>query len=356
MGFYYLLRNLDLEPGSEVVITGLHVPDFVNMINLAGFHPVVVDINLQSLNIDFEDLKRKITPRTSLILVSHLYGYATDMNQLLAITKKNNILLVEDCSQTWSTSFQGQSLGTFGKAAIYSLSRKKHISTLIGGIIISNDNELLEKIRKCSEKLPGLPRGELFIHAMISLIIKIVTSRPVFSFLCFPLLKLNWFKQKSTAFLQRKKRVELYTGLPTHYLRNFTWQQAKLGLLQLQSIEMILEKNGKYGRELRDKLSHCFEITVPTDQFSEDFCPWFFPVLAENPEKLRHELAEAGFDSGWTGLTPLNRISAFEQFSFQCDNAALIKEKTVLVPVYYTMKEKNIDQIVSAIRNYCLKN
>jgi len=67
-------------------------------------------------------------------------------------------------------------------------------------------------------------------------------------------------------------------------------------------------------------------------------------------------LAEAGFDSGWTGLTPLNRISAFEQFSFQCDNAALIKEKTVLVPVYYTMKEKNIDQIVSAIRNYCLKN
>jgi dTDP-4-amino-4,6-dideoxygalactose transaminase len=104
MAFYHLLQTMGLKEGAEVIISAIHVADFVNIIFLAGFKPVIVDIEPHGFAIDGEDLKRKISPRTGLILVTHLSGYATDMAAVCAIAGEHGVPVVEDCSQAFNTN------------------------------------------------------------------------------------------------------------------------------------------------------------------------------------------------------------------------------------------------------------
>ncbi len=348
VGFYYLLSELGLTPGCEVIITGLHVPDFVNMINLAGFKPVVVDIDVKTFNIDFEDLQRKITDKTGLILVSHLYGYATDMDRLLAITEKYEIPLVEDCSQAWQTLYRGKPLGTFGRAAIYSLSRKKHISTLIGGLVVSEDEKLMRKLKKSQTRLPDIAKKELLLHGLFSLIIKIATTKILFSSLFMPLLGLKW-SGKVTGL---KKKAELFKKLPTNYRACFTWQQAWLGLRQLSRLSSNVRVVGIHGQELYASIRDIPGIILPDIQYSQKYCPWFFPVLTEQPALFQKILVRNNIDAGRVGLQSMGEIDCFKQFSFRSESASIVKEKTILVPVYPAMTKSDLLSMIAAFEEF----
>ena len=159
--FYYLLKAMDLPKGSQVLITSLHITDFINMILLLDLEPVFVDMNPKTYNIDQEDLKRKISNKSKVLLVTHLCGLVTEMDAITAICAENRIELLEDCSQCVGADYKEKSIGTFGKAGIFSLSFMKTLSTLYGGMIISDDVVLMERVRKLTADLPLPPRSFL---------------------------------------------------------------------------------------------------------------------------------------------------------------------------------------------------
>ena len=90
IALFLLLKNLPLKNGGEVIISALHVADFVNMIRLAGFTPVVMDLQGDRYCVDYDDLERKINEKTTLFIVTHLSGYASDMKRIQLISKKFN--------------------------------------------------------------------------------------------------------------------------------------------------------------------------------------------------------------------------------------------------------------------------
>jgi len=139
------LEALGIGPGDEVIVPTLTYVASVNTIIHAGATPVFVDSLENTLQMDMDDVIRKITPRTKAIMAVHLYGLPCDMDKLLAICRERNLLLVEDCAEAFGTYYKNQHVGTFGDAATFSFFGNKTITTGEGGMVITKEDSILKK-------------------------------------------------------------------------------------------------------------------------------------------------------------------------------------------------------------------
>jgi dTDP-4-amino-4,6-dideoxygalactose transaminase len=146
--FLAILRALEIKKGREVLLQAFTCNAAVNPILWAGLKPVFVDIEEKTLNINLADLERKITEKSRAVMVQHTFGMPADLDKILEICKKYNLILIEDCAHCLGGKFKEKKLGTFGKASFFSFGRDKIISSVFGGIVITNDDKLAEKIEE----------------------------------------------------------------------------------------------------------------------------------------------------------------------------------------------------------------
>jgi perosamine synthetase len=139
------LAALALGPGDEVIVPSLTYIASVNTIVHTGAAPVFVDSLESSWQVDPDDVRRKISSRTKAVMAVHLYGLPCDMEQLVDICKVHKLYLVEDCAEAFGTYFKEQHVGTFGDIGTFSFFGNKTITTGEGGMVIANNQELLEK-------------------------------------------------------------------------------------------------------------------------------------------------------------------------------------------------------------------
>ncbi len=110
--------------------------------------PVFADSDPITFNIDPKDIEKKISDNTKAIIAVHMHGLPADMDQIMNIAKKNNITVIEDSAQCMLGTYKGHFAGTIGHMAIFSFETKKHLSTGEGGMVVTNDELLAEKVRK----------------------------------------------------------------------------------------------------------------------------------------------------------------------------------------------------------------
>lgn len=137
VAIHLALLALGIGPGDEVIVPSLTYIASVNTIMQAGATPVYVDSLESSWQIDPDDVRRKITPRTKAVMAVHLYGLPCDMDALTAICKEHRLLLVEDCAEAFGTMYKGQHVGTFGDIATFSFFGNKTITTGEGGMVVA---------------------------------------------------------------------------------------------------------------------------------------------------------------------------------------------------------------------------
>ena len=136
-----------LEPGSEVITTPLTFCATVNAIIHAGLTPVLADIDPATQNIDPQAIEAAITPRTRAILPVHFAGRPCDMDAILAIARKHELLVIEDCAHAIETEYHGRKAGTFGDFGCFSFYVTKNVVTGEGGMIIGRDAEHIARAR-----------------------------------------------------------------------------------------------------------------------------------------------------------------------------------------------------------------
>ena len=127
------LRALDIGAGDEVITTAFTFVATAEAIGMVGAKPVFVDIDPDTFNIDPKKIEAAITPKTKAIIPVHLYGQPCDMESIMAIAKKHNLRVVEDCCQAIGSSFKGQKVGTFGDIGCYSFYPTKNLGTMGDG-------------------------------------------------------------------------------------------------------------------------------------------------------------------------------------------------------------------------------
>ena len=148
-GLHAALIAAGVQSGDEVISPALTVIMDAFATIFVGAIPVFADVNPKTQNIDPEDVKRKITSKTKAIIVVSLQGLSTDIDPIMEIAKKNNIIVIEDSAQTLFGKNKGRIAGTIGHIGVFSFESKKHITTGgEGGMIVSNDEIMAEKARK----------------------------------------------------------------------------------------------------------------------------------------------------------------------------------------------------------------
>ena len=133
--------------GDEVITTPFTFIATANSILFTGARPVFVDIEETTFNIDARLIEEKITPRTKAIMPVHLYGHPSDMESIMAIASKHNLVVIEDACQAHGASINGKKVGSYGTGC-FSFYPTKNITTGEGGMIITNDDEVADKARK----------------------------------------------------------------------------------------------------------------------------------------------------------------------------------------------------------------
>lgn len=159
--FYELLKALELDSGDEVILPSFSCLVIANPILWAGLKPIYVDIDPTTFNVDLEDLKRKITPKTKVILAQHTFGKPVEMEKLKSIAK--DIFIVEDCAHALGGRYRGQKLATLGDATILTFGIEKVITTVRGGAVATKDKQLAKRLRKNKQSLPEFSRKRIFL-------------------------------------------------------------------------------------------------------------------------------------------------------------------------------------------------
>jgi dTDP-4-amino-4,6-dideoxygalactose transaminase len=140
------LVALGVGPGDEVITSPITFPATANVIVHVGATPVFVDVEPATLNLDVDQLEAQITPRTKAIIPVHFAGHACRMDALAALARKHGLAVVEDCAHAIETTWQGRHAGTWGNAGAFSFYATKSITTGEGGMLVTEDEDLAERI------------------------------------------------------------------------------------------------------------------------------------------------------------------------------------------------------------------
>ncbi|MGO8674484.1 MAG: DegT/DnrJ/EryC1/StrS family aminotransferase [Limisphaerales bacterium] len=138
------MTALEIGPGCEVIVPAFFWVATAGAVVNANAIPVLCEVD-DSLTMDPQDLERKITPRTKLIVPVHMAGVPCDMKAIMAIANRHNIPVLEDCAQANGGTFRGRKLGTFGALGMFSLQWNKNATAGEGGLLATNDAKLYER-------------------------------------------------------------------------------------------------------------------------------------------------------------------------------------------------------------------
>jgi perosamine synthetase len=335
------LRESMLDPRKSVgeVITQsfscLVVP---NSIKFAGYKPIYVDID-ETYNLDIEDLKIKINEKTKAIIIQNTFGIPAKIDEILEIAHQNNILVIENLTHSLGAKYKGKYLGNFGDFALLSFNRNKVISSLIGGALVVNNKNFLEKIKQNYESLPELSPKE--IQKIIFTGKVLYKAKKNYNFLTKIYLK---FLRKSGKTVEMISLIEKQGKKPENYLFKFPEVLFPLLLNQLKKLERFNEKRKEIAKIYLEKFSL---------NFSGEPIFLRFPILIENRnfvlEKFKKENIYLG-DWYRCVLDPCSDLKIFDYEIGSCPKAEEITKKIINLPTLIEKKEAEL--IIRKIKNF----
>jgi len=141
-----LAYGATIQPGDDVLVPAWTYIATASMIVGAGANPIFCDVHEDSYQIDIADAEKRITPKTTAIAVTHLYGTPVDIDAVEALAKKHNLKVIYDAAQAHLATYKGKGLGAFGDVVTYSFYATKNLGTGEGGMVTANDDQIAHKI------------------------------------------------------------------------------------------------------------------------------------------------------------------------------------------------------------------
>lgn len=146
-GLFAAMGAIGIKPGHEVIVSPYSMTASAIAPVVYGGVPVFADIHPDTFCIDPKSMEERITQYTKAILVVHIMGHPADMDAIMDIAKRRNLIVIEDCAQAPMGKYKGKFIGTIGDMGIFSLNYHKHVHTGEGGIIVTNNKDLAEKVQ-----------------------------------------------------------------------------------------------------------------------------------------------------------------------------------------------------------------
>ncbi len=137
---------IDIKPGDEVITTPLTFVASANCVVYRGGTPILADIKKDTYNIDPNEIKKKITPKTKAIIPVHFAGQPCDMDEIKEIAEENNLIIIEDAAHAVDAEYKGKKIGNISDLTVFSFHPVKNMTTAEGGMVTTNNDEFTDKL------------------------------------------------------------------------------------------------------------------------------------------------------------------------------------------------------------------
>src|SRR2546423_5673547 len=349
MAFYYILRALELAPGSEVIFPALTfwvVPEIARRANL---NPVFVDVDPHTFNIDPKRIEAAITKRTRVIVPTHLYGQPCAMDEVMRIAEKHKLIVIEDCAQAAGARYRGRRVGTFGHAAFFSFQLLKGINTYGGGMALTDDAVIATKVRAQANAEPLQSTTELIKRFAAGFAARSLVSPKGFAWWGFPMgaaLSLVSDADLSKYFWEAIRPLEQF---PRSYRRRFSNVQAILGLRALKKLDEFNERSQSNARIYTRGLDSCPAIQTPRVIDDVDHVYYQYSIYVSDPRLAKRRAIRRGVDFETTHVDVCSSLPLFHEFAADCPGAAKTA-KALQLPVDSRLRTSDVERVLKVVK------
>ncbi|MCG6553784.1 MAG: DegT/DnrJ/EryC1/StrS family aminotransferase [Candidatus Magnetominusculus sp. LBB02] len=312
-GLYLALLARGIGAGDEVIVPTWTFAASAHVVEWSGASPVLCDINEDTLNIDVQMAESLITKRTKAIMPVHIAGYPCDMDAIEALAKKFGLFVVEDAAHAAGTKYKGKKIGNFSDVTVFSFYATKNLAMGEGGLAASNDERLIEEIRK-----------------------------------------LSYFGINKEAFKRYEKRGTWFYDIESiGYKCNLDSIHAALGLVQLRKLDASNERRRAIAKAYQDGLSNRISLIAAAEAGKHFHTYHLFPILI--PQSInRDTLIDALRDrnigtsvhfrplhmhSHYKGRFPAERFPAAER----------VFPRVLSLPMFPSMTDEDIAYVITNI-------
>jgi len=342
------LQVLGVQKNDEVLVQAYTCCVVSNAIQWTKAKPIYVDVNDQ-FNMDPEDLEKKITSRSKVLIVQHTFGIPADLTRLLELARKHNLKVIEDCAHVMGVNYSGYKMGTWGDIGMLSFGTEKPISSGRGGALLTQDTNLSTALQEIQKSLPHTSTGKIL--------------QQLLTFKLFFVLKPLYNIGVGKILLAVAKKMHLLTriieqtekrGQPTPpYPTKFPNSLAKIALHQLDSLETLNDHRTKTSQKYLADIQNP-HILIP--EGIKDLPLLRFPLLVKNPRKLHHMAHKEGILLGdWysTVIAPKDTdISKMGYTPGSCPKAEKFAAESINLPTSIHITPKDQDRIIALVNAY----
>lgn len=305
------------KPGDEVLCPSLTFAASVNCIRYVGATPVFCDIvGPDHINIDPEDIRKKITPKTKGIVVVHMAGFPAQMDAIMEIAKEYNLKIIEDACHGPLSEYKGKKLGTIGDCATFSFFSNKNISTGEGGMFVTNNKEMADRARL------------LRSHGMTTM-----------------------SYQRASGHATTYDIVELGYNFRMDDIR------ASIGCVQMRKLQGDLERRIRVRNRYLDNLSELInsgKIAVPFAENKEFVSNYIMPVVLLNSNKeyrdsVRDKIHEAGVQTS-VHYPAIHKFSIYKDYGVSLPQTEYVTDNEITLPMYAALTDEQIDFICDIVK------
>lgn len=300
-------------PGDEVICPSLTFAASCNCIRYVGATPVFADIvGPDHINIDPQDIERKITPRTKGIVVVHMAGFPAKMDEIMVIARKHNLKVVEDACHGPLSEYKGKKLGTIGDCASFSFFSNKNISTGEGGMFITDNEEMAAKAR--------LIRS----HGMTTM-----------------------SYQRASGHATTYDIVELGYNFRMDDIR------ASIAIEQLKKLPADLNRRMEVRKRYIEKLSNVKNVVVPFAEMTEFSSNYIMPIVLldstkDKRDRIREKIHDAGIQTS-VHYPAIHRFSIYQDYKATLPMTEYVTDNEITLPMYAALTFEQVDFIVATV-------
>jgi perosamine synthetase len=354
VGLYAILKALDIKQDDEVILPGYTCVVNVNPIKYLGAKPIYIDIEPNTFTIDTDCLEKKVSSKTKAIIAQHTYGYTCDMNRILQIANKCNIPVIEDCCLALGSKYNGKLAGTFGDAAYFSFQWNKPFTTGLGGIVVTDDEDITSKIKELCESQLHQPS----MKEILMLLLQLMVYR-AFIYPATTALATNIFRYLTKKHIVvGSSKYDEYAAAPIEpdFFKAMSSVQANSGIKQLKKIEKNIEHRKKMAGIYDEMLAEKGWPTRNFDKSLMDPVMVRYPVRIIEKEKALADSPCAGIELGSWFNSPLHQIeTSLDVYDYKvgdCPQAEKAAGEVVNLPLHPRTTEKTIKKVVNFITRY----
>jgi perosamine synthetase len=352
-----ILESLDLQKGDEVLLQAFTCNAVPNPVMWAGLKPVYVDCNEDDFNIDAEDLGKKVTSKSKVVIAQHTFGLPADMDRIMEICRKHNLILLEDCAHALGATYKGREampagrqVGTFGKAAFFSFSRDKVISSVYGGMAVTNDEALAQKIKEFQKKA-GYPSSAWVLQQLLHPVVMNWKVLPAYSILGKYLLVLS---QKLHILSKAVHGKEKRGVRPEYFPKRMPNALALLALRQLTK----LERFNKHRENTAEAYYAAFAGTsFELPKMFGERKNIFLRFVIKHPgarEIIKKAWKQNLLIGDWYTSVLAPNDTELEKFGYaqgSCPTAEKLAQTTLNLPTHINIREKELRKVIEFVKD-----